>query len=72
MEGIYAYADQIKVYKAILDATQEVQAYLRYNSGKLVYKIYNQTLFPFIQYFLTIQNYSPSSEIKEPIRQTSV
>ena len=34
MEGIYAYADQIKVYKAILDATQEVQQYLRYNSGK--------------------------------------
>ena len=34
MEGIYAYADQIKVYKAILDATQEVQKYLRYHSGK--------------------------------------
>jgi len=24
MEGIYAFADQIKVYKAILDATQEI------------------------------------------------
>jgi len=34
MEGIYAFADQIKVYKAILDATQEVQKYLRYHSGK--------------------------------------
>lgn len=32
MEGIYAYADQIKVYKAILDATQEVQKWLRYHS----------------------------------------
>lgn len=38
MEGIYAYADQIKVYKAILDATQEVQQYLRYNSGKCFQK----------------------------------
>ena len=38
MEGIYAYADQIKVYKAILDATQEVQQYLRYNSGKCPFK----------------------------------
>merc|ERR1711990_844444 len=36
MEGIYAYADQIKVYKAILDATQEVQQYLRYNSVHLL------------------------------------
>jgi len=36
MEGIYAYADQIKVYKAILDATQEVQKYLRYHSVHLV------------------------------------
>ena len=34
MEGIYAYADQIKVYKAILDATTEVQKWLRYHSGK--------------------------------------
>ena len=34
MEGIYAFADQIKVYKAILDATQEIQNYLRYHSGK--------------------------------------
>lgn len=36
MEGIYAYADQIKVYKAILDAAQEVQKYLRYHSVHLV------------------------------------
>lgn len=34
MEGIYAYADQIKVYKAILDATADVQKWLRYHSGK--------------------------------------
>ena len=34
MEGIYAFADQIKVYKAILDATQEIQDWLRYHSGK--------------------------------------
>ena len=34
MEGIYAYADQIKVYKAVLDATAEVQKWLRYHSGK--------------------------------------
>jgi fructose-1,6-bisphosphatase len=36
MEGIYAFADQIKVYKAILDATQEVQEWLRYHSVHLV------------------------------------
>jgi hypothetical protein len=35
MEGIYAHADLIKVYKAILDATQEIGTYLRYHSGKL-------------------------------------
>ena len=34
MEGIYAFADQIKVYKAILDSTQEIQDWLRYHSGK--------------------------------------
>lgn len=34
MEGIYAHADLIKVYKAILDATQEIGTYLRYHSGK--------------------------------------
>jgi hypothetical protein len=34
MKGIHAYADQIKAYKAILDATQEVQKYLRYHPGK--------------------------------------
>ena len=39
MEGIYAYADQIKVYKAILDATQEVQKWLRYHSGKITSKL---------------------------------
>ena len=37
MEGINAYADQIKVYKAVLDATQEVQKWLRYHSGKCNY-----------------------------------
>ena len=36
MEGIYAYADQIKVYKAILDATQEIQKWLRYHSVHLI------------------------------------
>ena len=30
----FEYADQIKVVKAILDATQEIQNCLRYNSGK--------------------------------------
>ena len=35
MEGIYAQADLLKVYKAILDATQEIAIYLRYHSGKL-------------------------------------
>ena len=40
MEGIYAFADQIKVYKAILDATQEIQKWLRYHSGKFIaYKL---------------------------------
>ena len=34
MEGIYAHADLLKVYKAILDATQEIGIYLRYHSGK--------------------------------------
>ena len=34
MEGIYAYADELKIYKAILDATSDVQKYLRYHSGK--------------------------------------
>lgn len=32
MEGIYAYADQIKVYKAILDSSNEIQKFLRYHS----------------------------------------
>ena len=41
MEGIYAYADQIKVYKAILDATQEIQKYLRYHSGKSIKKLWS-------------------------------
>jgi hypothetical protein len=39
MEGIYAQADLLKVYKAILDATQEIAIYLRYHSGKLFKKI---------------------------------
>lgn len=34
MEGIYAHADLLKVYKAILDATQQIAIYLRYHSGK--------------------------------------
>jgi hypothetical protein len=34
MEGIYAHADLLKVYKAILDSTQEIAIYLRYHSGK--------------------------------------
>ena len=34
MEGIYAHADLLKVYKAILDATQEIAIWLRYHSGK--------------------------------------
>ncbi|TNV78829.1 hypothetical protein FGO68_gene4616 [Halteria grandinella] len=33
MEGIYAHADLLKVYKAILDSTQEIAVYLRYHSG---------------------------------------
>lgn len=36
MEGIYAYADHIKIIKAVLDATQEIQHYLRYNSVNLL------------------------------------
>ncbi len=32
MEGIYAHADIIKVYKAILDSTQEIAHWLRYHS----------------------------------------
>jgi hypothetical protein len=39
MEGIYAQADLLKVYKAILDATQEIAIYLRYHSGKFKNKI---------------------------------
>ena len=34
MEGIYAHADLLKVYKAILDATHQIATYLRYHSGK--------------------------------------
>ena len=34
------YQNLLKVYKAILDATQEVQQYLRYHSGKyLIYSL---------------------------------
>ena len=36
MEGIYAHADLIKVYKAFLDATQEIANYLRYHSGNFI------------------------------------
>lgn len=36
MEAIYAQADQIKVYKAILDASQEIATYLRYHSAHLI------------------------------------
>lgn len=31
-ETVYAFADQIKVYKAILDATKESEDFLRHNS----------------------------------------
>lgn len=34
MEGIYAHADLLKVYKAILDATTDIAHYLRYHTGK--------------------------------------
>jgi hypothetical protein len=33
MEGIYAHADFIKIYKAILDSTQEIANFLRYHSA---------------------------------------
>ena len=36
MEGIYAHADLLKVYKAILDATIDIAHYLRYHTGKLI------------------------------------
>lgn len=36
MEGVYAFADLIKVYKAFLDASQEIATYLRYHSGIIV------------------------------------
>jgi len=42
MESLYAYADQIKVYKALLDATAEVQKYLRYHS---VHKVASKNKF---------------------------
>ncbi len=44
MEGIYAHADLIKVYKAILDACQEIATYLRYHSGKPAYFLQNRIL----------------------------
>jgi len=40
MEGIYAHADLLKVYKAILDATQEIAIYLRYHSGKQSFSVF--------------------------------
>jgi hypothetical protein len=36
------YQDLLLVYKAILDATQEIQKYLRYHSGN--YFIYNSMM----------------------------
>jgi len=42
MEGIYAFADELKIYKAILDATSDVQKYLRYHS---VHKIASKNKF---------------------------
>jgi sedoheptulose-bisphosphatase len=33
MEGIYAHADMLKIYKAILDSTQEIGNFLRYHSA---------------------------------------
>lgn len=33
MEGIYAHADLLKVYKAILDSSQEIATYLRYKTA---------------------------------------
>lgn len=36
MESIYAHADQIKVYKAILDASKQIAIYLRYHSAMQV------------------------------------
>ena len=49
MEGIYTHADLIKVYKAILDATQEIGTYLRYHSGKCLQLVYDS-----INYILLI------------------
>ena len=46
MEGIYAYADLIKVYKAILDSAQEIANYLRYDSTN---KISTQNVFGDLQ-----------------------
>lgn len=36
MEGVYAYADYLKIVKAILDSVQEIQHYFRYNSVHLL------------------------------------
>lgn len=46
MEGIYAHADLLKVYKAILDATQDIAIWLRYHSGKLIHseKVFGEEL----------------------------
>ncbi|TNV71815.1 hypothetical protein FGO68_gene12468 [Halteria grandinella] len=48
MEGIYAHADLLKVYKAILDSTQEIAVYLRYHSVPVVphSRVVNITLTP--------------------------
>jgi hypothetical protein len=36
MEGIYAHADLLKVYKAMMDSCMEIGNYLRYHSGTLL------------------------------------
>jgi hypothetical protein len=38
------YQDLLLVYKAILDATQEIQKYLRYHSGKYFIKVLMMTI----------------------------
>ena len=39
MEGIYAHADLLKVYKAILDATMDIAHYLRYHTGNFLFTL---------------------------------
>lgn len=70
MEGIYAHADFIKVYKAILDATQEIATYLRYHSGTII------TTYSFIQLFRTKSDlmhvYSSNTVAIESIRKITI